>query len=134
MTKLGYVVDALQELMKIWLNQIYISYAFHRDSFPLTRPIYDVQAPIRMEYEQRVIIKFLFNDGLNPRQIVKKLESQFQKDGCSLRTVPFGIGEVRRGPEDLSSEPRPGSPSEEHITSKIQELLDQNPCVKRDIS
>jgi hypothetical protein len=124
MTKLGHVVDALQELMKIWLNQIYISYAFHSDSFPLARPIYDVQAPIRMEYEQRVIIKFLFNDGLDPRQIVKKLESQFQKDGCLLPAVQFWIGEVRRGREDLLNELWPGSPSEEHITSKIQELLD----------
>jgi hypothetical protein len=67
MTKLGYVVDALQELMKISLNQIYISYASHRDSFPLARTIYVAQAPFRMEYEQRVIIKFLFNDGLDPR-------------------------------------------------------------------
>jgi predicted HTH transcriptional regulator len=58
---------------------------------------------------------------------VKKLESQFQKDGCSLRAVRFGIGEVRRGPEDLYGELRPDSRSEEHITSKIQELLDQNP-------
>jgi hypothetical protein len=70
----------------------------------------DAEAPIRMEHEQRVIIKFLFNDGLNPRQIVEKLESQFQKDGCSFRAVRCGIGEARRGPEDLYSELRPGSP------------------------
>jgi hypothetical protein len=37
MTKLGYVGDALQELMKISLNQISISYASQRDSFPLAR-------------------------------------------------------------------------------------------------
>jgi hypothetical protein len=79
-TKLGYVVDALQELMKISLNQIYISYASHRNSFPLARLIYDAQSPIRMEYEQRVIIKFLFNDALDPRQIVAELEAQFYED------------------------------------------------------
>jgi hypothetical protein len=80
MTKLGDVVDALKELMKISLDQIYISYASQRDSFPLARRIYDAQTLFRMEYEQRVIIKFLFNDGLDPCQIVEKLEAQFHED------------------------------------------------------
>jgi hypothetical protein len=97
MTKLGYVVDALQELMKISLNQIYISYASHRDSFPLARTICDASAPLRMEYEQRVIIKFLFNDELDPRQIVEELEAQFHEDAYSLCAVQFWIGKVRRG-------------------------------------
>jgi hypothetical protein len=80
-----------------------------------------------MEYEQRVIIKFLFNDGLDPRQIVEKLEAQFHKNGYSLRAVQFWSGEVRRGREDLRDVPRGGRASEEHITAKIQELLNQNP-------
>jgi hypothetical protein len=50
-----------------------------------------------MEHEQGVIIKFLFNDGLDPRQIVEKLEAQFHKDAYSLHAVQFWIGEVRRG-------------------------------------
>jgi hypothetical protein len=85
MTKLGYVVDALQELTKMSLNQISISYASHRDSFPLARTIYDAQASIPMECE------------------------------------------VRGGREDLHDEPRNRRRSEEHITAKIQELLNQNP-------
>jgi hypothetical protein len=52
MTKLGYLVDALQELMKISLDQISMFYASPRDSFPLARPRYDGQAPIPMEHEQ----------------------------------------------------------------------------------
>jgi transposase len=127
MTKLGYVVDALQDLMKTSLNQIYISYACHRDSFPLARTIHDAQAPFRMESEQRIIIEFLFNDGLDPRQIVEKLEAQFYEDVYSLRAVLFWIGEVRRGREDLHDEPQSGRPSEELSTAKIQELLNQNP-------
>jgi hypothetical protein len=96
-TKLGYLVDALQELMKISLNQISLSDASHRDSFPLARLIYGVQVPIWMEYEQRVIIKFFFNDGLDPRQIVENLEAQFHEDAYSLRAVQFWIGERQRG-------------------------------------
>jgi putative cell wall-binding protein len=95
MTKPGCVVDALQELMKISLNQIYISHTSHRDSFPLDRQIYDVKAPFRMEYEQPIIIKFLFNDGINPRQIVEKLEVQLHEDAYSFRAVQFWIGEVQ---------------------------------------
>jgi hypothetical protein len=127
MTKLGYIADELQELMKISLNQIYISSACHRDSFPLVRTIYDAQAPFRMEYEQRVIIKLLFNDGLDPRQIVEKLEAQFHEDAYSFPAVQSWIGEVRRGREDLDDEPLPRRRSEEHITAKIQELLNQKP-------
>jgi hypothetical protein len=59
--------------------------------------------------------------------MVEKLERQFHEDAYSLSAVQFWIGEVRRGREDLDDEPRPGRLSEEHITAKIQELLNQNP-------
>jgi hypothetical protein len=58
---------------------------------------------------------------------VEKLEAQFHEDGYSLRAVQCWIGEVRRRWAYLYDQPRPGRPSEEHITAKIQELLDQNP-------
>jgi hypothetical protein len=121
------VVDALQGLMTISLNQISISYASHRDSFPPARPIYDAQAPISMEYEHWVIIKFLFNDELLSPQIVEKLEAQFRKDAYSLHAVQFCIGEGWRSREDLHDKLRPRRPSEGHITAKIQELFDENP-------
>jgi hypothetical protein len=91
MTRLEYVVDALQDLTKISLNQIYISYASHRDSFPLARTISDAQARFRMQHEQRVIVKFLFNNGLDPGQLVEKLEAQFHEDAYSFRAVSFGL-------------------------------------------
>jgi DNA-binding MurR/RpiR family transcriptional regulator len=58
---------------------------------------------------------------------VNELETRFHEDAYSLRAVQFWIGEVRRGREDFQDEPRPGTPSEEHVTAKIQELFDQNP-------
>jgi hypothetical protein len=37
-----------------------------------------------MEYEQRIIIKFLANDGLGGGEIEKKLRTQFATDVDSL--------------------------------------------------
>jgi hypothetical protein len=44
-----------------------------------------------MDYAQRVIIKFLFNDGLDAHQIAEKLKAQFSEDPDSLRVVQFRL-------------------------------------------
>jgi hypothetical protein len=80
-----------------------------------------------MEYEQRLIIKFLFNEGDNAHQIAERLIVQFHEDAYALRTVPFWITELRRGREDLHDEPRTGRPLAENFPTKIQELLEENP-------
>jgi transposase len=61
-----------------------------------------------MEDEQRLIIKFLFNDGLDADQITEKLSAQFNEDAYSLRTVQLWIGELRRGRQDLYDALRSG--------------------------
>jgi hypothetical protein len=40
-----------------------------------------------MGYQQRLIIKFLVNDGLAAHQITEKLSAQFNEDAHSLRMV-----------------------------------------------
>jgi hypothetical protein len=55
------------------------------------------------------------------------LRAQFHEDACALSTVQFWITELRRGREDLHDEPRTGRPSAENLSTKIQELLDDNP-------
>jgi transposase len=80
-----------------------------------------------MEYERRVIIKFLFNEGADARQIAERLKAQFHEDAYALRAVQFWITELRRGREDIHDEPRMGSPSAENLPTKIQELLNENP-------
>jgi hypothetical protein len=37
-----------------------------------------------MEYEQRVIIEFLFNEGADARQIAERLRAQFHGDAYAL--------------------------------------------------
>jgi hypothetical protein len=44
-----------------------------------------------MEYDQRVIIKFLSNEGADARQIVTRLQGQFSEHFHRLRTVKFWI-------------------------------------------
>jgi hypothetical protein len=78
-----------------------------------------------MEHEQQVIIKFLFNEGVDARQIAETLRAQFHEDVYALRAVQFWITELRRGREDLHDEPRTGRHSAENLPTKIQELLDK---------
>jgi hypothetical protein len=80
-----------------------------------------------MMHEQRVITKFLLNDGFDARQITEKLRTQFHKDVNSFCTIQFWIGEMRRGREDLYDAPQPGKLSDEHITDTIQQLFDEDP-------
>jgi hypothetical protein len=75
----------------------------------------DVTLAILMEYEQRVIIKFRFNEGANARQITERLRARFYEDAYALRTVQFWITELRPGRENLHDEPRKGRPSAENL-------------------
>jgi hypothetical protein len=50
-----------------------------------------------MEYDQRVIIRFLWNDGIDANQITARLQEQFSEHAYKLRTVRFWIAEVRFG-------------------------------------
>jgi hypothetical protein len=61
----------------------------------------DVKVDIPMEYDQQVIIKFLFNERCDASQTVERLKTQFHEDAYSLRSVQFWIGEIKRGREDL---------------------------------
>jgi hypothetical protein len=40
-----------------------------------------------MEYERRVIVKFLFNEVADARQIADRLRAQFHEDAYAPRTV-----------------------------------------------
>jgi hypothetical protein len=57
-----------------------------------------------MEYDQRVIIKFLYNEAADARQIVIGLQVQFGEHSYQLRMVQFWIAEIRRSCQDLHDE------------------------------
>jgi hypothetical protein len=61
-----------------------------------------------MEYDQRVIIRFLSNEGISAHEITIILQAQFGEHSSKLRTVQFWVGEVRFGRQDLHDEIRSG--------------------------
>jgi hypothetical protein len=80
-----------------------------------------------MEYDQRVIIKFLWNDRANARKIVARLQTQFAEHVYQLRTVQFWITEIRRGRQDLHDEIRGGRSPLDDLDGKILAILDKSP-------
>jgi hypothetical protein len=70
--------------------------AFLKIIFPLWT-LKSVKCPYMMEYDQRVIIRFLSNEGITANEITIKLQVQFAEHAYKLRTVRFWIAEVRCG-------------------------------------
>jgi hypothetical protein len=57
-----------------------------------------------MEYDQRVIIRFRYNEQTDAHDIIQKPQEQFAQDAYVLRTVQFWTGEIRRGRQGLHDE------------------------------
>jgi hypothetical protein len=59
-----------------------------------------------MEYDQRVIIRFLWNEEVDVRDITDRLRPQFGEHAYALRRVQFWIAWVLSGRQDLYDEIR----------------------------
>jgi hypothetical protein len=80
-----------------------------------------------MEYDQRVIIKFLWNERANARQIVDRLQEQFAEHFYQLWTVRFWIVEIWRGRQDLHDEIHSGRPPLDDLDGKLLAILEKSP-------
>jgi hypothetical protein len=80
-----------------------------------------------MEYDQRVIIKFLWNEGADIHQSAARLQVQFAEHAYQLPTVQFWITEMRHGRQYLDDEIRNGRPPLDDLHSKILVILDKSP-------
>jgi hypothetical protein len=79
------------------LNQSMLFHETLEKEFSVGDMLKDVKVYIPMEYDQRVIIKFLVNERCDANQIVERLEAQFHEDVYSLWSVQLWIGEIKRG-------------------------------------
>jgi hypothetical protein len=80
-----------------------------------------------MEYDQRVIIRFLFNEKVSADEIQRRLTAQFGEDSYSIRSVRRWCQYLRQGRKDLHDEQRPGRPPLDNIDAKILALLTAYP-------
>jgi hypothetical protein len=72
-----------------------------------------------MDHDQRVIIKFLWNERADAHQITARLQAQFVEHAYQLETVQFWIAEMRRGRQDLHDDSRSGTPPLADLDGKI---------------
>jgi hypothetical protein len=46
-----------------------------------------IHETLRMEHDQRVIIRFLHNQGADAHNIIQRLQAQFAQDAYTFRTI-----------------------------------------------
>jgi hypothetical protein len=79
-----------------------------------------------MEYDQRIIIRFLLNEGIDVHDIADRLQAQFCEHTYTLRTARFWIAEVRLGHQDFHDEIRSGRSPLDDLDAKILVMLDRS--------
>jgi hypothetical protein len=81
----------------------------------------------RIEHDQRVIIRFLWNERINTHEITRRLQAQFGEHGYAIRTVRFWIAEVPIGRQDLHDEIHTGGPPLDDLDVTILAILNKSP-------
>jgi hypothetical protein len=81
----------------------------------------------RMKYDQRVIIRFLQNEGADVHNNAQRIQTEFAQDAYALRTVQFWIGEAYRSHQDLHDEKCMGKHPLDGFDVKILAILDKSP-------
>jgi hypothetical protein len=78
-----------------------------------------------MEYEQRIIIRFLHREGVAPDEIHTRLRAQFGDDTDSSRSVRRWCSYVQQGREDLHDGAPPGRPPIDFLDLQILGCLEK---------
>jgi hypothetical protein len=80
-----------------------------------------------MEYNHRVIIRFLCKERVSPEDMYPHLEARFGDATYSERSVRRWFQYVRQGPEDVPGEVRSGRPLIDLLDLRILALLGEQP-------
>jgi hypothetical protein len=79
-----------------------------------------------MEYDQRVIIRFLWNEGIDTNQITARLQAQFGEHAYKLRTIRFWISGASFSYQDIHDEICTSKPPLDDLDAKILAILDKS--------
>jgi hypothetical protein len=85
-----------------------------------------IKDTFRMEYDQRVIIKFFLNERLDTCDITNRLQAQFGEYAYKLRMVSFWSTEIWLGRQDLHDEIRTGRSPLHDLDAKIRDISDKS--------
>jgi hypothetical protein len=80
-----------------------------------------------MHFGPKVIIRFLFKEGVNANQIHKRLLAQFWDEAYSLRSVRRSCQYVRQGRELIHDELQSGRPPVDFLDIRILSNLEKYP-------
>jgi hypothetical protein len=80
-----------------------------------------------MDFEQRVIIRFLSKEDVDATDIRTKLLAQFGDEAYSLRSVQRWCQDVRQGRELIQDEPGSGRPPVGFLEIEILSNLEKCP-------
>jgi transcriptional regulator of aromatic amino acid metabolism len=80
-----------------------------------------------MEFEQRIIIRFLYREHTESRDIHARLSAQFNDAADSLRSVQCWCQYIRQGHELPDDEPRSGRPPIDFLDIQILSSLEKQP-------
>lgn len=76
-----------------------------------------------VKLEQRVIIKFFFDEGLSSDSIQSKLHQKFGDQAYVISTSKKWTTGFKWGKKDFNGEPRAGLSKDDHIEFKIREVI-----------
>jgi hypothetical protein len=85
-----------------------------------------VQATFWMKDDQRMIIRFLWNEAINTHEMTHKLPTQFDEHIYKLRTIQFWITKVWAGRQDLHDKMRTGRLPLDNLDAKILAIFDKS--------
>jgi hypothetical protein len=79
-----------------------------------------------MDHDQRVTIKFFWNEEAGARDISARFQTQFGDDSCRLQTISFWIAKAWLACQDLHDDIPIGRPPPDDCDKKSPAILDKS--------
>jgi hypothetical protein len=95
------ILDQAEDLIRNWIEIIPVNFSQICAKIRITPTSFKyANETFSTEYDQKVIIKSLHNEGADAHNMIHRFQAQFRQGAYQLGTVRFWIGEVcRRYPD-----------------------------------